>query len=104
MARPSELPVAVVTPKGAQRLRRQNPWCYRTELAQAPATSEPGAVVLVVDGQRNPIGQAFYAQRSKLALRLLSRRLPGDEPVDEAFFRRRLEASIARRSPLKGRD
>jgi 23S rRNA (cytosine1962-C5)-methyltransferase len=104
MARPSELPVAMVTQKGAQRLRKQNPWCFRSELAVAPDTLERGAVVRVVDGQQNPIGQAFYAQKSQLALRMLSRRLPAEEPIDEAFFRRRLELSLARRAPLAGRD
>ncbi len=100
----SPLPVAVVTSKGAQRLRRLNPWCYRTELRTAPATEERGAVVMVVDEQQNPIGQAFYAQGSPLCLRLLSRRPPGEERVDEAFFRQRLEASLARRGSLAGRD
>ncbi len=99
-----ELPVAVVTPRGAQRLRRQNPWCYRTELAAAPPTAEPGAVVQVVDGQRNPVGQAFYATKSPLALRLLTRRSAAEEPVGEAFFRKRLEASLARRATLATRE
>ncbi|HZX42471.1 MAG TPA: class I SAM-dependent methyltransferase, partial [Myxococcaceae bacterium] len=39
------------------------------------------------------------AARSPLALRLLTRRAPADERVDEGWFRARLEASIARRTP-----
>jgi 23S rRNA (cytosine1962-C5)-methyltransferase len=98
------LPVARVSLKGAKSLRRGNPWLYRTELLEPPAGEARGRVVTVVDPQGNPIGQAFYAQRSPLALRLLTRRPPTEEPVDDAFFERRLEASLARRAPLKHRD
>ncbi|MCP3138468.1 class I SAM-dependent rRNA methyltransferase [Pyxidicoccus xibeiensis] len=98
------LPVARATLKGAKSLRHGNPWLYRTELAAPPDVKGPGAVVLVVDPQGNPIGQALYARRSPLALRLLTRREPAGEPVDDAFFRRRLEAALKRRAPLSGRD
>ncbi len=106
MTRParSSLPTARVSLKGAKSLRRGSPWLYRTELLEPPDTQERGAVVAVVDPQGNPIGQAFYAQRSPLALRLLTRRGPSEEPVDEALLRRRLEASLARRAPLRHRD
>ncbi|MFP2931395.1 class I SAM-dependent rRNA methyltransferase [Pyxidicoccus sp. 3LG] len=98
------LPVARASLKGAKSLRHGNPWLYRTELAAPPDVKGPGAVVLVVDSQGNPIGQALYARRSPLALRLLTRRSPAEEPVDDAFFRRRLEAALKRRAPLSGRD
>jgi 23S rRNA (cytosine1962-C5)-methyltransferase len=98
------LPTVRVSPKGAKSLRRGNPWLYRQELAESPKEQGAGAVVAVVDAQGNPIGQAFYARSSPLALRLLTRKGPAEEPVDDAFFRRRLEASLARRGSLKGRD
>ncbi|MDC0714454.1 class I SAM-dependent rRNA methyltransferase [Stigmatella sp. ncwal1] len=98
------LPVVRVSLKGAKSLRRGSPWLYRTELLEPPEGEARGRVVSVVDPQGNPIGQAFYAQRSPLALRLLTRRPSTEEPADEAFFRRRLEASLARRAPLKHRD
>ncbi|MGA9519897.1 MAG: class I SAM-dependent rRNA methyltransferase [Myxococcaceae bacterium] len=104
MPLPTKLPIAVVSARGAQRLRRQNPWCYRTELERAPEVKERGPIVLVTDPQGNPVGQAFYAQRSPLALRLLTRRGPQEEPIDEAFFRQRLEAAIARRKVMGPRD
>lgn len=98
------LPTVRVSPKGAKSLRRGNPWLYRQELTESPKEPGTGAVVAVVDVQGNPIGQAFFARTSPLALRLLTRKGPAEEPVDDAFFRRRLEASLARRAPLKGRD
>ncbi|NOK32405.1 class I SAM-dependent rRNA methyltransferase [Corallococcus exercitus] len=98
------LPTARVSLKGAKTLRRGTPWVYRTELTEPPATDTPGAVVAVVDPQGNPIGQALYARRSPLALRLLTRKGPNEEKVDDAFFIRRLEAALARRAVLPGRD
>ncbi|MBZ4400514.1 class I SAM-dependent rRNA methyltransferase [Myxococcus sp. MISCRS1] len=104
MAIPPTLPVARTTPKGAKSLRAGNPWLYRTELAAPPDVTGPGAVVMVVDSQGNPIGQALYARRSPLALRLLTRTPPRELQVNDAFFRKRLEAALARRSSLSKRD
>ncbi|WP_257462646.1 class I SAM-dependent rRNA methyltransferase [Archangium lipolyticum] len=103
MTRTSQ-PTARVSLKGAKALRRGHPWLYRTELLEPPQTQERGAVVSVVDPQGNPVGQAFYAQRSPLALRLLTRKGPAEEKVDEALLRHRLELSLARRAPLRQRD
>lgn len=100
----SALPTVRVSLKGAKSLRRGNPWLYRTELVELPDTQERGAVVAVVDPQGNPVGQAFYAQRSPLALRLLTRKGASEERVDEALLRQRLELALARRSPLRARD
>ncbi|CAM3697107.1 class I SAM-dependent rRNA methyltransferase [Corallococcus sp. ZKHCc1 1396] len=98
------LPTARVSLKGAKTLRRGSPWLYRTELMEPPVTDTPGAVVAVVDPQGNPIGQALYARRSPLAIRLLTRKSPAEEKVDDAFFIRRVEAALARRGVLPGRD
>lgn len=93
-----------VSAKAAKALRRGNPWCYRTEVTHWPLGLGPGAVVDVVDPQQNPVGQAFTASRSPLALRLLTRASSQEEPVDERFFRARLEAALQRRASLGGRD
>lgn len=97
-------PLAVVSAKAARSLRAGNPWCYRTEVVSLPDGLAPGAVVDVVDPQKNPIGQAFAATRSPLALRLVSRRFGRDEPLDARFWRARLEAAWRRRASLHGRD
>lgn len=98
------LPVVRVNARGAQRLRKLIPWCYRTDVERAPDEVEPGAVVLVQDPQGNPIGQAFWATQSPLAIRLLTRTAPDEERIDDAFFRRRLEASLKRREVMGPRD
>jgi 23S rRNA (cytosine1962-C5)-methyltransferase len=57
-------------------------------------------VVSVVDPRGQPAGQALWAERSPLALRLLTRRPHSEEPVDAVWFRSRLQASIARRASM----
>ena len=94
----------MVSQAGAQRLRRGNPWCYRTEVTQPPRVTGAGEVVSVVDGQKNFICQAFWALKSPLALRLLTRARPEEEPVDEGFFRTRLQRALSRRALYRGRD
>jgi len=100
----ASLPFAVVTPKGAQRLRRGNPWVFRQDVASPPEVAGPGPVVQVVDGQHNPIGQAFWARTSPVALRLLTREKPEQVRVDAAFFRARIESALKRRASYQGRD
>jgi 23S rRNA (cytosine1962-C5)-methyltransferase len=95
---------AVVSAKAARALRHLRPWCWRTEVVELPSNQSPGAVVSVVDPGGNAVGQALSARSSPLALRLLTRRGADEEPIDEAFFRRRLEASLRRRAALGPRD
>lgn len=97
-------PLVLVSAKAAKSFRAGNPWCYRTEVTALPEGLPPGAVVDVVDPQKNPIGQAFAATKSPLTLRLVSRKLGRDEALDARFFKARLEAAWRRRESLHGRD
>jgi 23S rRNA (cytosine1962-C5)-methyltransferase len=93
-------PSVVVSQKAAKALRRGFAWVYRQDIEREPDEDEAGAIVEVVDARRNRIGLAFWATKSPIALRLLGRA----ERFDDAELRRRLEASLARRAPLLGRD
>lgn len=89
-------PVAKVSGRAARRLRGGGPWVYRQDVSSEPE-AESGEVVRVTDERGTFIGQAFWATASPIALRMLTR---SEEPVDAAFFRRRLEAALARRQRL----
>jgi len=93
------LPTVRVTADGARALRHLRPWVWRKDVLEPPA-APGGWVVAVVDPRGQPAGQALWAARSPLALRLLTRRPPSEEPVDAVWFRARLEASIARRATV----
>jgi 23S rRNA (cytosine1962-C5)-methyltransferase len=63
----------------------------------APPGIAPGAEVRLADARGNFIARAFWAERSPIALRILSRR---DEPLDDAFLRSRIEQAVSRRRAL----
>ncbi len=76
-----------------ERWQRGHPWIYRADLNGDPAL-QGGEVVRVVDNRGWFLGQAFYSQHSKIALRWLSW---DDTPVDADLFRARLKAADALR-------
>ncbi|HEY0129515.1 MAG TPA: class I SAM-dependent rRNA methyltransferase [Rubrobacteraceae bacterium] len=86
---------AVLGSRGAARARSGHPWIYRSDVAEA--SGEPG-VVSVFDRKANFLGQAFYNPNSEIMLRVAER---SDEPIDEAWFRSRIENALAYRDSLK---
>ncbi|MGH7805892.1 MAG: hypothetical protein ACREQJ_16210, partial [Candidatus Binatia bacterium] len=83
-----------ITRRGEDRLRSGHPWIYRSDVRDDGAPG--GHVVRVVSQKGRLLGRAIYSDRSQIALRLVAR---GDEPVDDAFLRARLErATLLRRS------
>lgn len=86
---------ATVKKRGAARVRSGHPWVYRSDVAEA--FGEAGDVVRVADRGGRFLGQAFYNPGSEISLRLVTRE---DEPVDRAFVRSRIEASLAYRDSL----
>jgi len=83
--------------RGAARARAGHPWNFRADVQSAPPGLTSGAEVRLADARGNFIAKAFWAERSPIALRVLSRR---DEPLDEAFLRGRIERAVARRRAL----
>jgi 23S rRNA (cytosine1962-C5)-methyltransferase len=97
-------PVAKVSERAAKSVRLGYPWVWRQEVLVLPPGLPRGAIVDVVDAQQNPLGQAFAASTSPLALRLVTRQPSAELRLDDAFWRRRLELAVARRRPLSTRD
>ena len=84
-----------ITRRGEERLRAGHPWIYRSDVRDDGAPG--GAVVRVVSQKGRLLGRAIYSDRSQIALRWMAE---GDEPVDDALLRRRLERAIALRESL----
>jgi 23S rRNA (cytosine1962-C5)-methyltransferase len=85
----------VVRDRGAARVRSGHPWVYRSDVAEA--AGEPGDVIPVFDRRGDFRGQAFYNPNSEISLRIAER---SDEPVNESWFRTRIEGSLAYRDSL----
>jgi 23S rRNA (cytosine1962-C5)-methyltransferase len=92
-------PRIVVSKRGAERLQRGHLWIYRSDVERAPAALEGGEVVLLADARGRFLAKAFWSARSQIALRVVTR---DEEPVDEAFFARRIAAALELRERLFG--
>lgn len=86
---------AVLSRKGADRVRSGHPWIYRSDVTDLHA--DPGQVAEVRDGRGALLGRALVSTTSQITLRMLTR---DATPVDRAFWRARLEAALAVRARL----
>lgn len=72
---------------------RIHPWIFKGDVADV-AAPEPGDAVTVIDSAGRFVGRGFFNPKPALCCRILTRE---DEPIDAAFFERRVRAAIARR-------
>ncbi|MBI4592833.1 MAG: class I SAM-dependent rRNA methyltransferase [Candidatus Rokubacteria bacterium] len=79
--------------RGRERAR-WHPWIFKGDVADV-SDVEPGAVVTVLAAGGHFLARGLYNPGPALCCRILTWR---DEPVDAAFYRRRLEAALARRT------
>jgi 23S rRNA (cytosine1962-C5)-methyltransferase len=84
------LPLVRLTSKGLRWHRTGHPWVYRDDLDSLPDMLG-GQLVAVADPAGRFLGQAFYSAASRIALRFLT---SGDEPVDRAFWEKRLQQAL----------
>ena len=85
-----------IASRGAKRVRNGHLWVYRSDVVSAGEV-ESGAIVKVVDPTHNFVGQAFYSDRSEIALRFLTTR---DDGIDREWWRARLRSSAERRTAI----
>jgi 23S rRNA (cytosine1962-C5)-methyltransferase len=88
----------IVLRKGRARpLWFGHPWVYADAIGRIDGQVAPGDVVSLADHDGRFIGRGFYNPRSQIPLRLCTR---VDEPVDAAFFARRIQQARAARTRL----
>ena len=80
--------------KRGHEAARTHPWIFKGDVADA-SDVEPGSAITVVDAGGRFVGRGFYNPRPALCCRILT--WTGD-PLDAAFFRRRLDAAVALRA------
>lgn len=80
------------------RIRQGHPWIYDNQVVRVQGNPAPGAVVQVFDARKGPLGQAYYNPASKIRARLITKDL--DEPIDVAFFERKIAAAWAYRKRM----
>jgi 23S rRNA (cytosine1962-C5)-methyltransferase len=85
-----------LTAKGENRLRRGHPWIYRSDVADVTGV-EPGVVVDVLGARQRFLGRALFSDQSQITIRMISR---DETPIDDAFWRGRLDRAIRFRGTL----
>jgi 23S rRNA (cytosine1962-C5)-methyltransferase len=88
-------PNVSVSRRGEERLRSGHPWVYKSDVAKVHAAG--GDVVRLIGPRGHCLGYALYSDRSEIAIRQLTR---SDEPIDDGFWRTRLEEAIRFRESL----
>jgi 23S rRNA (cytosine1962-C5)-methyltransferase len=85
-----------ISSRGAKRIRRGHLWVYRSDVDDAES-AVGGDIVRVVDQTGNFVGQAFYSDRSELALRFLTTR---EENIDRDWWLARFHDCAQRRTAI----
>jgi 23S rRNA (cytosine1962-C5)-methyltransferase len=101
MSDPVTKSVAILKPRGEDRVRGGHPWVYRSDVADV-LNPEPGAIVEVRGPRDRMLGHALFSDQSQITIRMISRAgSPYEVPIDDAFWRARLDAAIRFRDSLQ---
>ena len=84
----------------AQRIRFGAPWVYADQLVMDRRTRSiaPGSIVVLEDGERNPLGLAAFNGDSKISARILDYDLNAE--IDENWFAARFERALQMREQI----
>ena len=83
-------PQVTLTSHGSSRLLAGHFWVYRSDIRSADGV-EPGDTVRLRDERGRFLGKAWFSSHSQIALRLITRE---DIPIDDDYFRQRIETAI----------
>ena len=97
MSVPVTKSVAILRPRGEDRVRGGHPWVYRSDIADV-VDADAGAIVEVRGPRNRLLGHALFSDQSQITIRMISR---DETPIDEAFWRARLDAAIRFRDSLQ---
>jgi 23S rRNA (cytosine1962-C5)-methyltransferase len=95
-------PRVVLLPRRARPFYGRHPWVYPGAVAQVVGDPADGAVVDLYSHAEHFVARGLYNGRSKIRVRLYS--WSPETPLDEAFFRARLEGALRLRGPILGLD
>lgn len=95
---PTVLPKVVVKSRKAQPFFHRHPWVFAGAVADTDGDPVPGDEVALVTQDGEFIARGLFNPHSNIRVRLYS--WDADEPLDESFWARRLDAAIALRRQL----
>ena len=92
-------PTVVLKPGRERSLKRRHPWVFSGAIERVLGVPQPGDTVRIQGASGNVVALAAYSPASQIRARVWS--FQPDEPVDAAFFRRRLERALSLRDKLE---
>jgi 23S rRNA (cytosine1962-C5)-methyltransferase len=87
-----------LNPGKEKSVLRRHPWLFSGAIAQLDGRARPGDTVDVASHEGRPLARAAWSPASQIRARVWS--FDPAEPIDHAFFKRRVAASVARRAAL----
>ena len=85
--------------KGKERsLLRHHPWIFSASVKELDGRARPGDTVEVVDYRQRVLARAAWSPESQIRARVWT--FDAAETIDDAFFKRRIAAAVARRQAL----
>ena len=91
--------------KERSAMKQRHPWLFAGSVGRLEGRVRPGDTVEVLADNLRPLGRAAYSPQSQIRARFWT--FDADESVDDAFFKRRIAAAVARREALpelRGQD
>jgi 23S rRNA (cytosine1962-C5)-methyltransferase len=83
--------------QGQRRLLKGHPWIYQADVESIKGAPQRGEIVDVYGAGRRFLGRGYINPDSQILVRLLTREA---EPIDAAFFHRRITAALSYRQRL----
>ena len=87
-----------VTGEALRQVRRGHPWIFASSVTSVSRDGAPGDLAVVFDDRRRFAAVGLYDPASPIRVKVLHHGQPAT--VDEAWWRERLAAAVARRAPL----
>ncbi|MCP3727358.1 class I SAM-dependent rRNA methyltransferase [Paraburkholderia sp. CNPSo 3272] len=93
--------IVTLKPSKEKSLLRRHPWVYANAIDRVEGKPTPGATVIVRAADGRFLGRAAYSPHSQIRARVWS--FDENEPIDHAFFKRRVQRAVAdRRAMVSG--
>jgi 23S rRNA (cytosine1962-C5)-methyltransferase len=93
------MPALILKPGRERSLLRRHPWIFSGAVGRLEDEPEPGGTLDLLSSKGDFLARAAYSPRSNIRARVWT--FDRAEPVDEAFFRRRIRSSLAARCSLR---
>jgi len=94
----SNLKKVVINKESKEKLEKFYTWVYKNEIVNDVAHIESGELIQIKDQNGGFMGIGYFNYNSEITIRVLSFQ---DEPINEAFFEKRIIKAISKRKHLK---